>query len=191
MKLELSRHIPVDIYATAIAPDDRLTRKEREERALKALLAEAFGADCKREHDAGGVPVAVAGGRLVERNISISHSMHYAVLAVAAPGYETGIDIEERREQLARVCPRVLSDEEMAAYGKGPDGMLEAWTLKEALYKAWRRHSEREIDFSRELHLPLDGKVSASTSGAEYHAVSEAVEFGSAYALLSVVFRVL
>lgn len=191
MKLELSRHIPVDIYAAAIAPDDGQTRKAREERALKGLLAEAFGADCLREHDASGAPVAVVNGRDVGMGISISHSMHYAVLAVAAKGYETGIDVEERREQLARVCPRVLSVEEMAEYSKRPDGLLEAWTLKEALYKAWRRHSEREIDFSRELHLPLDGKISASTDGAEYHAVSEAVEFGSAYALLSVVFRVL
>ena len=153
MKIELAA--PVDVYVAPIVFGEDMTRQCREERALAVLLDEIFGPECERVHDASGAPVVLCRGRRVEAAVSISHSMHYAAVAVGSPGYEVGIDIEERRSQLSRVCPRVLSAPELSAYKERPDGLLEAWTLKEALYKAWRRHSGGEIDFGRQLHLPM------------------------------------
>lgn len=195
MKIEVKGQIPADIYVAAIAADDSVSRKCREERALQALLDEIFGEGCERGHEADCSPVVLRNGRKIGQDISVSHSMHYAAIAVAHAGYEVGIDIEERREQLARVCGRVLSPEEQAVYGARPDGLLEAWTIKEALYKAWRRHAEREIDFAKELHLPSEGGKMARTSlhdgrpGGEYGVYSSGTDFGAEYALVTVVYR--
>ncbi len=194
MKFELAA--PVDVYVAPIVFGEDMTRQCREERALAVLLDEIFGPECERVHDASGAPVVLSRGRRVEAEVSISHSMHYAAVAVGSPGYEVGIDIEERRSQLSRVCPRVLSAAELSAYKERPDGLLEAWTLKEALYKAWRRHSGGEIDFGRQLHLPMPPGTGMAhtthadgTPGADYAAFSRGGDFLGEFACLSVVYR--
>lgn len=80
-------------------------------------------------HDADGAP-SIAGSPL---NISISHSPHFAALAVD-PNMRIGVDIEEPRiAQLGRVISKFLTDAEMPLWG---NQLLRAWTAKEATFKA-------------------------------------------------------
>lgn len=88
MKFELAA--PVDVYVAPIVFGEDMTRQCREERALAVLLDEIFGPECERVHDASGAPVVLSRGRRVEAEVSISHSMHYAAVAVGSPGYEVG-----------------------------------------------------------------------------------------------------
>ncbi len=55
----------------------------------------------------------------------------------------------------------MLSEEELEYYSGREFGLLEAWTLKEALFKASRSLSDGEMDFRRQLHLPLDADATA------------------------------
>lgn len=65
--------------------------------------------------------------------VSISHSRHWAAVALN-PECRIGVDIEEARpEQLRRVAPKFLSGAERRLWD---DRLLEAWTCKEAVYKA-------------------------------------------------------
>ena len=121
------------------------TRREAERAAVAALLEHALPG-AVLSHTADGAPV-IEGGPY----ISISHSRTHAALAVCS-GAPVGIDIETQRAQLARVAPRVLSEAEMAVYGVSPEGLLQAWTLKEALYKAALTPG---LDFRRDIRLPL------------------------------------
>lgn len=124
------RHIgPVVLYTCQLP--SAATRREAELAAVQSLLCEAFPDGFLLEHAPSGLPVLA--GR-TER-ISISHSRSRAALAVCA-GAPVGVDTETARSQLARVAPRVLSEAELAEYGSVPGGLLTAWTLKEAIYKA-------------------------------------------------------
>lgn len=119
--------------------------REAERRAVAALLAHALPG-AVLSHTPEGAPV-VAGGPF----ISISHSRTQAALAICT-SEPVGIDVETQRAQLRRVAPRVLSDAEMEAYGATDEGLLQAWTLKEALYKAALTPG---LDFRRDIRLPL------------------------------------
>ena len=121
---------PVRILISAIpAPDGREGRREREQGAVLALLRHALGEDCTLGHRPDGAPFVAERPSVF---ISVSHSMHYAALAIAH--CPIGIDLEEPREQLRRVASRVFSPEELSAC---PTlfVLTRAWTLKEALYK--------------------------------------------------------
>lgn len=120
---------PVRLYVCRLG--DAASRRDAEVQAVEALLRRAFGERCVLSHDSEGAPF-IAGSDV---SISISHSRTHAALAVCGR-CPVGVDIETRRPQLARVAPRVLSPAELEAYGAEPDGLLRAWTLKEALYKA-------------------------------------------------------
>ena len=87
-------------------------------------------------------------------SVSISHCRNLAALAVSPAGNPLGIDIERPRRQLATVAPRVLSPSELDYYSSFPSGLLQAWTLKEALYKA---AGITGADFARQLRIPLPG----------------------------------
>ncbi len=128
-------------------------RREAEKAAVAALLARALPGAVLR-HTADGAPV-VDGGPF----ISVSHSRTHAALAVC-PHAPVGIDVETPRAQLARVAPRVLSEPEMAVYGASPEGLLQAWTLKEALYKAALTPG---LDFRRDIRLPLGHEKNEAT----------------------------
>ena len=71
-----------------------------------------------------------------------------------------GVDIEQWREQLVRVAPRVLSESEMAVYGASSDLLLRAWTMKETLYKAALTPG---LDFRRDIVLPPHPTSTAAT----------------------------
>ena len=147
------------VYLTSLEDGiSREGRAGREEAGVRTLLCEVFGPGAQRRHDDAGRPSLSVDGLRQNENISISHSRHFAVLTCAPADVEIGIDIEEPRDQLARVAPRVLSAEELSAYGGSSDGLLRAWTLKEALYKASRHMLRREPEFASQLRLPLEGR---------------------------------
>lgn len=120
------------------------TRREAELAAERMLLLPGLSI----RHNADGAP-SVEGS---DEAISISHSRTHIAIAIGGEA-PLGIDIETPRAQLRAVAPRVLSAAELDAYGTTPDGLLRAWTLKEALYKAALTPG---LDFRRDIRLPLD-----------------------------------
>lgn len=133
----------VDLYIEALAERGR----DAEKAAVLKLVERAFGSDAIYSHDPAGAPLIKGIDSAV--HISVSHCRTCAALAVS--DRPVGIDVETEREQLQRVAPRVLSADELEYYG---DRLLQAWTLKEALYKA--SHTPG-LDFRANIHLPLDG----------------------------------
>lgn len=125
------------------------TRREAETAAVERLLATALPGGYRLAHNADGAPVLEGGP-----HISISHSRTHAVVALCAEA-SVGVDIETPRAQLARVASRVLSAQEVEAYGATTEGLLQAWTLKEAIYKAALTPG---LDFRRDIRLPLGPK---------------------------------
>lgn len=141
----------IRVYSVPLS--SAVNRREAEKRAVEALVAEAFGAGAVYSHAENGAPLVCCGSELY-RSVSVSHSRTEAVLAVAPEGQKIGIDVEECRPQLYRVASRVFSKEELEYYGRHIMGLTEAWTLKEAAYKA---HRVSGIDFRRDILLPVPG----------------------------------
>lgn len=97
--------------------------------AVAQLLKEHVGPDARVIHDADGAPL-LAGSSL---HLSISHSHHFAAIALD-PDVRIGIDIEEPRlEQLQHVISKFLAPEELPQW---QNRLLRAWTAKEATFKA-------------------------------------------------------
>lgn len=118
------------------------SRREAELKAESLLLPGAAIV-----HDGHGAP-AIEGST---EYLSISHSRTHLAVAIC-PDMPVGIDIETPRRQLNAVGRRVLSDAELEAYGHDENGLLRAWTLKEALYKAALTPG---LDFRTGIRLPL------------------------------------
>ncbi len=137
----------VTVYYTPIECNEQ-PRRQREVCAVARLATAALGAGVSIEHNADGAPFVPG----CDKPVSVSHSRLLAALAVGSqPHSRIGIDAEEMRPQLARVAPRVLSNSELAMYSRLPDGLLRAWTLKEALYKA---AGIKGLDFASDIKLP-------------------------------------
>lgn len=134
----------------------RYSRRERERMAVREILDRLLGRDAVLGHRDDGSPY-IAGRP--EVHISVSHSIHWAAVAVGP--VPVGVDIEEPREQLRKVAPRVLDAGELAVCGGSLDGMLRAWVLKEALYKL--NPCPETCDFRKNISLdPLrSGSVAA------------------------------
>ena len=148
---------PGEVYIESLTPEPGLSRRENEEKAVGRLVEEIFGTGATRFHTPEGAPlIADCHGNEIAVAVTISHSRHYAAIATAPPGCRAGIDIEEQRDQIGRVAPRVLSAEELAHYSALPDGLLRAWTLKEALFKAARPVAGPQLEFATQLQLPLE-----------------------------------
>ncbi|MDE6526252.1 MAG: 4'-phosphopantetheinyl transferase superfamily protein [Muribaculaceae bacterium] len=163
------------IYITAIEQSPlglRHRRREREEAAVAALVTEAFGHNAVRRHDAAGAPVIYIGDSEADCRISLSHSPHYAVLAVGRRVSDIGVDIEEPRASLAKVTGRILSVDEQRRC-LTDDDCLRAWTLKEALYKAARRHFDREPAFDTDI--PLSALVAGTAYSHRTHHFADAL----------------
>lgn len=143
----------VRLYVCGIEP--AASRREAERCAVGRLLAEALPG-AVLSHTADGAPCVAGNGVCV----SVSHSRVRAALAVSLDGTPVGVDVETWRGQLEKVAPRVLSREEIAAYGSTREGLLRAWTLKEALYKAALTPG---LDFRRDVRLPLGDKKNEAT----------------------------
>ena len=161
--------LPFDLYLAPIEQGSR-PRREREEEAVRALVSNVFGEGTRRLHDVAGAPYIAGSDAAQGKYISISHSRLTAALAVSDK--RIGIDIEENRAQLLRVAPRILTEEELRYYSIRKFGLAEAWTLKEALFKASRSLCDAEIDFRKQLHLPLSPDATASVSDSIGNIVS-------------------
>lgn len=107
----------------------RRTRRQEHEAAIE-LLCEVMGRDVAVVHDGNGAP------RLIGQPGCITLSHCSAGVAVAYDAVNAvGIDMEVARGQLERVKAKFLSDAELGRMS-GINALLDAWTVKEALYKA-------------------------------------------------------
>lgn len=145
--------------------------------ALKALRSLA-GAEASFAHRPDGSPLVVGSGL----RVSVSHSAKMAAVVVDDMA-AVGVDIEEpRTAQLRRVAPRVLSEAEAAAYASD-EGLLRAWTLKEALYKA---AGVAGADWRSDIALPLPpGTANARVCGRAFEVLFSGIVAGGS--MLSVV----
>lgn len=155
------QNIPSDIaqlYATATASElkhiegIKSQRRQAEILLTHFMLRMIFGEDIRYSHDDNGAPQ-------VNRDcyISISHCADEVVIAVDET-CRIGVDVELWREQLPRVMPRVMSEPERAFYHSARH-MLQAWTAKEAIYKA---AGVAGLEFASEISLPLSPDVSTA-----------------------------
>ncbi|MCM1355945.1 MAG: 4'-phosphopantetheinyl transferase superfamily protein [Staphylococcus sp.] len=127
-----------DLYAAPIPTDEAATRHERERAAAVTLIRSVFGEDAGLDHTPEGAPVVT--GTTRPAPVSLSHDTHSCLLAVSRDGRPVGVDIEQARAQLTRVCGRFLTDAEHHRFEHCDDRdkttfLLRCWTAKEAVYK--------------------------------------------------------
>lgn len=116
-----------DVFLAPI-PEGPESRRVREKAVIAKLLDSALPG-FQLMHLPSGAPYVNSS----DVRISISHSQHFAALAICYDNRPVGIDIEEQRtEQLQRVVTRFMSDNDLLLC---PD-LLMAWTAKEAVFKA-------------------------------------------------------
>lgn len=146
----------ITLYITDILStedDGCASQRERERKASRRLIRQAFGESAAVRHDPDGAPLL--SGIQDPYIISISHSSRTCVLAVSRHHTAIGVDIELPRNQLYRIRNKFLSEEEceylsaiendiagsnnpgdcVAAHDKQMDFLLHCWTAKEAVYK--------------------------------------------------------
>ncbi len=122
-------------------------RRKREIVASHLLIKNIMGENVSIAHDENGAPILVG----IEGYISISHSATEIAVAIN-PHCPIGIDIENWRDQLIKVKNRFLSLQELDIYST-PQLMLQAWTIKEALYKVAQAPG---ISLADDIILPTD-----------------------------------
>lgn len=126
-------------------------RHLRERATVHAILNE-LGLPEKVDHLPDGSPFLPG----YDGYISISHSQESVAIALNT-SRRIGIDTETWRPQLERVKHKFLSVREQEIYHGNP-GLLLAWCMKEAAYKA---AGVRGLDFAESIQLPetLDGDI--------------------------------
>ncbi len=172
------RHVSIgstDVYIAPIPPDAeaellpaatpaalaaiagvKSVRRRCELLATWALAEAVFGSGTVIGHDTLGAPF-IAGRKT---HISISHCADCVVIA-ASEKCVVGVDAEVWRPQLLRVRDRFLTPAE-AVLPMSRAALLQAWTVKEAVYKAAMMPG---LSF-QEIHLPLPGSRWAVADGA-------------------------
>jgi 4'-phosphopantetheinyl transferase len=148
--------LAADIDAARLAKLDRFRRVEDSDRGLAAhallrrVLAAVTGgkpaevvlrtrcASCgKTDH---GKPYLDGGGPTPPVELNISHSGQIVCVALAAPGVNVGIDVEQRRiVEWATLRRSVFGDQEWAeteGYDDPPHRRMDAWARKESSVKA-------------------------------------------------------
>jgi 4'-phosphopantetheinyl transferase len=131
-------------------PDDIIAPAKRKEflagRALVKTLAEKAGVQYSGiRKDEQGKPYL----KDQSHEISLSHSSPYVAAQIDA-GHAVGIDIEQPKEKLLRVAPRVLSKIEVKDAGDDIVKHCVYWCAKEAMYKLY---GKRGLHFSNELNV--------------------------------------
>lgn len=174
--ITISNYHDVRVYHTLIGGTGK--RRECERAAVVSLVHEAFGPDADLCHAPDGAPY-------IENSdcpVSVSHSSEAAVLAAGSPGLRLGIDLEGWRTQLHKVAPRVMSERELEYY-TGEEGLLSAWTLKEAAYKC---AGIRGLDFRKGIILPCgEGPIKIAPAGFEIDILTCGSFMGQWLALVS------
>lgn len=142
----------VAVYLREITPSELQTlgRRAAEKTAVSALLVEAFPdkPEIAVGHHPCGAPYLLDNQKgeigkpknLEQIPVSITHCSCAAALAIGKPGLRIGIDCEtaNRHRQLERVKQRILSPAQLPSWQSFPE-ILQAWGIKEALYKAVSR----------------------------------------------------
>lgn len=158
----------IRLYATEIPPHPEgvpAARSVAEREGVDRLLREAFPAgNARLAHLESGAPyLKFEGEEPRYRDISISHCRKIAVIALGAKGIRIGVDCENgnRAGQLRRVAPRFLTEEQLPRWSGSEEALFQAWTIKEAAYKA-------ALDPSLTLaELPLPEEVPTGKATAD------------------------
>lgn len=154
----------VTIFVTEIE-NESTSRRANERMAVSLLLGEAMpGASLG--HHLNGMPYI---HERPEVFVSVSHSQTHAALAIS--NNNIGVDIEAPRHQLARVASRFLSPTEQTEFAKHSNGLLRAWTAKEAVYKC---AGYEGVDFANEIHITPSGSATLrdKTFTLHWHAIN-------------------
>jgi len=144
-------------------PEDIIAPSKRKEflagRALVKTLAEKAGVVYSGiRKDEQGKPYL----KDQTHEISLSHSSPY-VAAQIHRSSAVGIDIEQPKEKLIRVAPRVLSAGEETDAGTDIVKHCVYWCAKEAMYKLY---GKRGLHFNTQLNLdPFEMKKSGDLKG--------------------------
>lgn len=117
--------------------------------------------DLSIAHNAVGKPEALD---RPEMHLSIAHhsTSDGCWAAVACGDSAIGIDVEAEREQLQRIAPRFLSEDELAALGTSPAALAAAWAVKECMFKA---HGPA-LDFRADMEVNWSGTEPTEASVA-------------------------
>jgi phosphopantetheinyl transferase len=98
----------------------------------------------------------------IDHHISLSHSYPY-VAAQIDPSNSVGIDIEQPKEKLLRVAPRILNPSELKNAGSDITKHCIYWSAKEALYKIY---GKRGLLFTNNLSIqPFDLEETGQLKG--------------------------
>ncbi|MCC8071147.1 MAG: 4'-phosphopantetheinyl transferase superfamily protein [Bacteroidales bacterium] len=119
------------IYLTPLVSDcdSSLRARQREQATIEIMVKAICGPEASYTHAQDGAPIIVG----CQHHISVSHGGGYVAIAFN-PLHPIGIDIEtDRTKQLEKVKSRFLSPTQLVDYNSN---LLEAWTAKEALFKA-------------------------------------------------------
>lgn len=119
-----------------------------------SLIRSSLGASATLEHKPDGSPFI----KNLNLNISISHCKGMVAIATH-PQLHIGIDIERWRNTLLKVQSKFLSDAEIRFYNSS-QLLLNAWTAKEAIYKA---AGHQGLDFAKGIELPLHHNDNTAT----------------------------
>ncbi len=92
--------------------------------------------------------------------ISLTHTEQYIAVAFSEIG-AVGLDLEQPRDQILRIFPRLFSPAEVEAVKQDLEEATVYWSAKEAMYKLY---GKRAVDFRKHLLLwrskgTLEGKI--------------------------------
>lgn len=147
---------PAMVYAMPLPGiTERSSSRNIERAAVAHIIKHVFGSDAELMHTPDGAPYLSD----YKNHISISHGGGYALLAVC-DSQAIGVDIECYRPQLKRVAPKFLAPSEQDIYSQSESLLLQAWTSKEAIFKALGISS---LTIS-EIILPQDPEVFTFTT---------------------------
>lgn len=126
MSIRIFHIAGITIAVTPIETADGITRHAREQAGLQRILRHLYGEEAPGiGHHPSGQPYLCQDDKV----ISISHSREYVAFSCGAAAH--GIDIESRRATLGTAVSRILRPDDAA-----PTDPLQAWTTKEAVFKA-------------------------------------------------------
>ncbi|SMG08839.1 4'-phosphopantetheinyl transferase superfamily protein [Marivirga sericea] len=89
-----------------------------------------------------------------EYDISLSHTENYIALAIGHK-LDVGIDIEKPKAKMAKVAPRLFTEEEMDYCQNNLVYFSKVWSAKEVLYKLFMK---RELDFKEHMSVKPENK---------------------------------
>lgn len=104
--------------------------------------------------------------------LSLSHSFPY-VAASLHPSQSVGIDLEQPKEKLFRIAPRILDEDELMTAGNDLTKHCIIWCAKEVLVKV---HGKKDLVFAKNLKispfsLNLQGEITGRIIVNNHHTI--------------------